>query len=437
LKEDLVLFISLEEQGVIKFFLKEGSMATIDDKMNLVITILNDARKKYHRGQESPLTDTEYDLYMANLSSLETKAGRRLPGSPTADYAVGYEPEEEKIEHPYPVLSLKDTKDVDELLRFLDGEDGVLSWKLDGISIVLYYNNGVLNSAVSRGDGHVGQDITKNVQLMRGVPETIQYRRKFIVRGEGVISIKDFELLKQTEEGDHYSNPRNMVAGLINRTKTFSPLIVSAAFVAHTIMSDTSGHRIYTRNDQLLYLKELGFRVVPHSIVRNFELKPEIERYTNEVESYEYPVDGLVLAINSIEAGEARGTTASHPKHSMAFKWPDISALTRVVAMEWSVSSTGLITPIVIFEPVQLEGTIVQRANLHNLRKFKSLGIGFGDIIKVHKANKIIPEVEENLSRTATFEYPLLCPVCGKPTNVVTNDVTEKLYCWQCKHETL
>lgn len=409
-----------------------------EERMRDLIDILNDAREKYYSGtEESPLTDSQYDLRMKELAALELSEGKHFPDSP-AEFAVGFEPFEAKVKHQYPILSLKDTKNVDELVRFLGEEDGLLSWKLDGVSIVLYYKDGILDKALSRGDGHIGKDITKNVILMKGVPRTIQQDGTLIVRGEGVIGLSDFDAIKQTEEGDHYSNPRNMVAGLVNRTTSVSPLTESMHFVAHTLVAMTPENgRIHTRNSHLQYLEELGFEVVPNSMVHNFDMRSEISRYTAEAELFAYPVDGLVLAVNNIRIANSMGSTARYPKHSMAFKWPDVSALTKVTGVEWSMSPTGLLTPIVIFEPVILEGTTVKRANLYNLKKFKDLGIGFGDVIKVHKANKIIPEIIENLTRSGTAEYPVLCPVCGKPTTQVVNRLTEKLYCWHCKHPTI
>lgn len=409
---------------------------TVEDRMRRLIEILNNARYKYYASDtdESALTDKQYNSYLYELSVLEKASGIKLSGSPID--LVGYDEPEAKTEHIKPVLSLKDTKDVDELLRFLDGEDGVLSWKLDGISIVLHYEDGELKLALSRGNGHTGKDITKNVKMMSEVPLDIPAKGKLVVRGEGVIALSDFHKLKQTEEGEHYKNPRNLAAGLINRSKTPSLLTKSIAFIAHSIVlaDEIDGHILH-RHEQLEYLKHLGFDVVPHALVMNYTLKSCIDEYTAHVDSFDYPVDGLVLAIDNIKRGEERGYTNSHPKHSMAFKWQDESALTTVIGMEWSVKpDTGYITPIVLLEPVELDGTTVKRANLHNVKVFKDLALGTGDKVKIYKANKIIPVVEENLTRSGTMEYPIFCPACGKPTYLTATDKTEKLYCWHCGH---
>lgn len=406
--------------------------------MRYLIKILNNARYKYYSSEddESAMTDKEYNARLYELSVLEQASGIKLKGSPID--IVGYDEPENKLPHFEPVLSLKDTKDIDELLRFLEEEDGVLSWKLDGISIILHYEDGKLQLALSRGNGHVGKDITKNVVMIPNVPRHISMKGRLIVRGEGVISLSDFDLLKQTEEGEHFKNPRNLAAGLLNRSRTTSLLLKSINFIAHSVIfSEEDDSRIRTRHKHLERLEELGFTVVPHTLVRNYTLKGVIDDYTKNVEFYNYPVDGIVLAIDNVDKGVARGTTVAFPKHSIAFKWPDTSAITEVVGIMWNVTKkTGYINPIVLLKPVELEGTTVQRANLHNVRVFKNLALGFGDKVKVYKANKIIPVVEENLTRSGEFQVPLYCPVCHHPTCLITTDKTEKLYCWNCAKET-
>ena len=403
---------------------------TKETRMADLIDILNDASQKYYTSdEESPISDSQYDRYLRELVALEEETGIMLFGSPSLK--VGFsEPADVRIKHCAPILSLKDTQNVDEMLYFLGEKEGVLSWKLDGVGIVLYYSGGILEKALSRGDGEYGKDITKNVILMRYVPKTIPIKETIIIRGEGCLSLKDFDRIKKTKEGEKYRNPRNLAAGLINGTKTTNVLLRYMSFIAHTaILIDQD---LSTRYKQFGYLKKLGFRVVPHSKVLNFELKGEIERYTNEIQNFEFPVDGLVLTLNDIRYGESLGATAKFPKHSIAFKWPDEAALTTVTGMKWSVSQTGLITPVVIFEPVTLEGTTVKQANLHTLKLFKDLDIGIGDTIKIFKANKIIPQVEENYTRSGTEKYPERCPDCGHETAVVTNSKTSKLYCYSC-----
>ena len=407
-----------------------------EKRMVELIDILNDACQKYYSptpDDEVTMSDAQYDRYLSELIHLEADTGIKFEGSPTMK--VGFtEPEEKKIRHYAPVLSLKDTKNVDDMLYFLGEEEALLSWKLDGVSIVLYYSFGALQRAVSRGDGHQGKDITKNVMLLQNVPLNIPLKHNLIVRGEGCVSLKDFDRLKKTAEAEKYSNPRSMASGLINGTKTTNVLLRHMHFIAHSIVMVDGPERssLTTRSRQLDYLKRLNFKVVRYVHVYNYQLKSQIENYTSEIERFEFPVDGLVLTLNDIKLSDSLGATAKYPKHSIAFKWPDEIALTTVTGMKWSVSSTGLITPVVTFTPVNLEGTDVKQANLHTLKVFEELEIGKGDTLRIFKANKIIPEVLDNLTRSGTEEYPKYCPVCGTETTVVANEKTRKLYCFMC-----
>lgn len=407
-------------------------------RMVELIDILNDASRKYYSStdEESPLTDSQYDKYLKELVELEEETGIKLKGSPSLN--VGYlDIENDKVKHFQPVLSLKDTKDINDLLSFINEHEALLSWKLDGVSIILHYNKGKLQLGLTRGDGHYGKDITKNVQFIKHVPLEIPFTQKLIIRGEGCIARNEFDILKRTKEGEKYKNPRNMVSGLVNATKTTNILLKRVDFIVHSVifLEGQTDYGITTREQQFEFLEKfkLGFKIVPYQKVRNFELKYTIEHFTNNVQNFAYPVDGLVLSLNDISYGESLGATAKYPKHSIAFKWPDDIVLTRVTGMKWSISSTGLITPVVIFEPIILEGTSVRQANLHTLKKFEDLQIGIGDTLRIFKANKIIPEVEDNLTRSGTEEYPRYCPVCGAKTTVVETDVTKKLYCYNCK----
>jgi DNA ligase (NAD+) len=406
-------------------------------RMKELVDELNESSRKYYSGgeedDEPPMTDACYDRKLSELMFLEQETGVKLPNTPTI--RVGFEEAVEgKVKHYSPVLSLKDTKSIDDLLHFLGENEGILSWKLDGISIVLYYANGNLVRALSRGDGLWGKDITKNVMLMRNVPKTISTKSNLIIRGEGCLSLREFEQIKRTKEGEGYRNPRNLAAGLINGTRTTNTLLRHMSFIAHSvILMEGIGGNIKTLCEQFLYLQTLGFRVVPHHKVQNYTLKRIIEDCSESVKYFEYPTDGLVLALDDLEYGKSLGTTAKYPKHSMAFKWPDVMVLTHVIGMKWSVSQTGLITPVALLEPVELEGTTVKQANLHTLKGFFDLGIGVGDTVRVYKANKIIPEIDENLTRSGTEAYPLSCPKCGGGTKVIASEKTIKLYCTSCQ----
>ena len=402
-----------------------------EDRMKELINILNPARFDYYNGlKESELSDKQYDAYSKELMNLESSSGIILSGSPSA--SVGTCESSDKIKHIKPILSLKDTKNVDDLLRLLKEKEGVLSWKLDGLSIVLYYNDGKLLYALSRGDGHYGKDITTNVKCIKGVPLKIPVKTFTVIRGEGCIATKEFDDIKKTKEGERFSNPRNLAAGLINRKVTSKILLRHMTFIVHNAIVLDEPFEKYS--DQLDYLQSIGFKTVPYLKVLNFELVDAIQRFTEVVSSFAYPVDGLVLVINDLAYAQSLGATAKFPKGSIAFKWPDETKETFVSGIKWSVSKTGLITPVVIFEPVLLEGTVVHQANLHTLKGFEKLQLGYGDTIVVYKADKIIPEVEENLTRSNGFSIPKTCPVCGGKTFIMENDKTKKLYCERCKN---
>ena len=410
---------------------------SIEDKMKKIVELLNSACIAYYTGEEeSPISDEEYDRYLSELRKLEDIAGYQLAESPTI--RVGYEEMEDKIKHYAPILSLKDTKSIDDLQHFLGEKEAVLSWKLDGVSIVLYYQNGKLDRAVSRGDGSMGKDITRNVKLIPNVPQTIETNNTVIVRGEGCIKLTDFDILKQTPEGEKYRNPRNLASGLINSKGTRDSLIAYMTFIAHSVIFINGfGRELETKTDLLEYLELLKFDVVPHIKVVNHTLQKEIDTFTYEVNEFDYPVDGLVLTLDNLSYSNSLGSTAKYPRDSMAFKWPDITAMTNVNGMKWSVSQTGLITPVVTFDPVEIEGTTVKQASLHNIRIFEDFKIGIGDKIEVFKANKIIPEVKENYTKSNTERYPEKCPVCNHQTVVMSSARTKKLYCIHCAGDQL
>ena len=406
----------------------------IESRMRILINMLKDASEAYYTGKyESPLSDLQYDAYFAELVELEVTAGYRLPDSPTM--RVGYSEDDDKIKHYAPILSLKHTKSLDDLLYFLGEEEGLLSWKIDGISIVLYYDNGQLNKAVTRGDGMVGKDITKNALAMSNVLKKIDSKGTVIIRGEGCISYSEFNKLRDSKPDNKiYKNPRNLAAGLLN-TREPSSLLRYLSFIAHSaILLDIPENNIKydIKEDILSYLDLLGFHVVPYVKVYNYTLKHELDGFTNYAERFDYPVDGLVLTMNDIGYGRSLGSTSRYPRDTMAFKWEDICVKTKVRSVKWSVSRNGLITPIVSFDPVELDGTTVRQANLHSLKIFENLQLGRGDIIEVYKANKIVPEVKENYTRSDMETYPKYCPICDHPTGVVESLKTRKLICPEC-----
>lgn len=406
----------------------------IQEQMKELIAGLNDAARRYYTlGEQSSMTDKEYDAKLKELSELEYATEIIFDDSPTQ--RVGYiDMDCKKVKHEIPLLSLNSTKELDDIDAFIRDQQGVLSWKIDGVSITLYYEMGLLKRALSRGNGIWGKDITKNVVLMMNVPLTIPNKNAIIVRGEGCISLKEFDLLKKTQEGEKYMNPRNLASGLINGTKTTSLLLKHMKFIAHSILKlDGELLDVKTRKERLLYLEKLGFKVVENYLVDAKHARNCIIDMSENANSYPYPVDGLVLALNDLLFSESLGATAKFPHDSIAFKWPDETKETCVIGMKWSVSNTGLITPIVQFKPILLEGTTVKQANLHSLKIFQELKIGIGDKILIYKANKIIPRVERNLTNSNTEKHPTDCPVCGNLTTVIITDKTEKLQCNNCR----
>lgn len=405
------------------------------ERMQYLIDVLNRNSKLYYtRDGEGCITDYEFDKLLDELSRLEDILGVVLPDSPSRH--IGWvELKSDKAPHIRPILSLKSTKSIDELLYFVGEREAVMSWKLDGLSLVLYYSGGKLVNALTRGDGHMGKVIFDKALLMPSIPKEIPTKEDLVVRGEGCISLDEFEAIKRTKSGEQFSNPRNLAAGIINTVARSSILLRHLTFIAHSTVSSTGFQSPieFTVASELRYLADLGFNVVPHSVIHNFQLKHEVERYTESIANFEYPVDGLVLSLNDIPYRESLGETARFPRGSLAFKWPDEIGTTAVRGMKWSVSRTGLITPVVILEPIDLDGTIVRQANLHSLKGFEDLAIGKGDILEVYKANKIIPEVSSNLTRSGTEPTPHICPRCGGPTRIAESIRTRKLYCDSCK----
>ena len=403
-------------------------------RMKELIAQLNQATKVYTLGEAS-IPDRKWDALFAELIVLELETGIQLPDSPTI--SAGFDDAYCKVEHSQPILSLKSTKDEEDLVKFLKDKEGVLSWKLDGISVVLYYRNGKLVSAATRGNGQFGKDIFKKVQMLHGVPKKLNQKIDAVVRGEAVCRLDTFEQIRNTKQGERYSNPRSLVAGLLNpSSRTHNTLLKQIWFIAHTPVElhiDEVG-AAYTLMEQLRYLKDLGFEVdsIDPAIVTAEDVLTGVNMSNSIIDTCPFPVDGLVLTFNDLHYGQSLGHTNHHPKHSIAYKWKDICKESMVTGVKWSVSRTGLITPVVQFDPIELEGTTVSQANLHSLKIFEDLMIGKGDILQIYKANKMIPAVQENLTRSGKEKYPKKCPECGKKTHVHKTDKTRKLYCYRC-----
>ncbi|GAA6491243.1 NAD-dependent DNA ligase LigA [Candidatus Bariatricus faecipullorum] len=400
-------------------------------RMQDLVTLLNKAGKAYYQESREIMSNYEYDALYDELKGLEEELGTVLAGSPTIH--VGYEVLSElpKERHESPMLSLDKTKDVSRLAEFVGDQKAVISWKLDGLTIVLTYRDGELFKAVTRGNGETGEVITNNAKVFANVPLRIPYQGELILRGEAVIGYKDFERINATiEDVDaKYKNPRNLCSGSVRQLNSEITAQRNVKFYAFTLVRarDVDFHN--SRKYQLDWLETQGFDVVEHYMVTRDTLEERVAFFEQKIPENDFPSDGLVLVYDDIAYGESLGRTAKFPRDSFAFKWADEVKETRLKEIEWSPSRTGLINPVAIFEPVELEGTTVSRASVHNLSIMEELKLGIGDTIEVYKANMIIPQIARNLTGSGTVEVPAVCPVCGGKTEIRQMNDARSLYC--------
>ena len=404
---------------------------TKTDRMKYLVETLNAAAKAYYAEDREIMTNLEYDRLYEELEALEAETGMVLANSPTV--TVGYEAVEElpKERHETPMLSLGKTKDREELRDWLQGQEAILSWKLDGLTVVLTYREGELVKAVTRGNGEIGEVITNNARTFKNLPLNIPFKGELVLRGEAVISYSDFEKINAgIEDVDaRYKNPRNLCSGSVRQLNNEVTAKRNVKLYAFSLVSAAGAAFENSREKQFLFLKEQGFEVVDHLKVNPENILDAIEAFEKKIETYDIPSDGLVLTYENIAYGESLGRTAKFPRHSIAFKWADELRETTLVEMEWSASRTGLINPVAIFEPVELEGTTVSRASVHNISIVRGLKLGLGDRITVYKANMIIPQIAENLTGSDTLEIPAVCPVCGGATQIRQVNEVQSLYC--------
>lgn len=395
---------------------------------------LNKAAYAYYQENKEIMSNKEYDALYDELVALERESGIVLSGSPTN--FVGYEVVSSlaKVRHEYPALSLDKVKDREALPVWIQEKEAVLSWKLDGLTIVLTYNNGNLVQAVTRGNGIIGEDVTHNASFFRNVPLRIRDNRHIVVRGEAVISYEDFEKINTSlpEDKEPYKNPRNLASGSVRQLSSKEAEKRCIRFRPFELANSLE-LGIKTVTETFHFLKEQGFIPVEHCIVHAKDVVKQIDKIESEyITKNPLPTDGLVLAYNDIAYGQSLGMTGKFPKHSIAFKWADDTVETTLRDVEWSASRTGLINPVAIFDPVELEGTIVKRASVHNIRVLQNLQLGYGDTITVYKSNMIIPQVDENLTKNGNYiVIPDVCPVCGCKTERRCNEdnTSEFLYC--------
>ena len=392
--------------------------------------ILKEAAEAYYAKDMEIMSNLEYDRLYDELVQLEEETGIILAGSPTQ--TVGYAAVDElpKEAHDKPMLSLAKTKSREELQDWLMDKEGLLSWKLDGLTIVLTYEEGKLTKAVTRGNGEVGEVITANAKCFRNIPLSIPHKGKLVLRGEAVISYSDFEKINAAiaDEASKYKNPRNLCSGSVRQLNSAITAERSVNFYAFALVQ-CDGETFATREEQVKFLQAMGFATVPYIKVDRDNILSAIEDFAKQVENYDIPSDGLVLILDDIAYGESLGRTSKFPRDSIAFKWADELKETTLQEIEWSASRTGLINPVAIFEPVELEGTTVSRASVHNISIVRALKLGIGDRITVYKANMIIPQIAENLDMTDTLEIPYACPVCGRATEVRQINEGQFLYC--------
>lgn len=400
-------------------------------RMKELVALLNEAAKAYYAENREIMSNLEYDRLYDELAALEEKTGVILAGSPTV--SVGYEAVDElpKERHESPMLSLGKTKSREELSEWLGDQKGLLSWKLDGLTIVLTYRDGLLFKAVTRGNGEVGEVITGNARTFVNLPYRIPYQGELILRGEAVITYADFEKINEKIEDveARYKNPRNLCSGSVRQLNNEITAGRNVRFFAFALVKADGVDFENSREKQFLFLKEQGFEAVEYRSVTAQTVVEAVGEFEERVKDYPVPSDGLVLILDDIAYGESLGMTAKFPRNSIAFKWADELAETTLRSVEWSASRTGLINPVAIFDPVELEGTTVSRASVHNISIVRELKLGIGDRITVYKANMIIPQIAQNLTESGSLEIPETCPVCGAATRINKENDTETLIC--------
>lgn len=401
------------------------------EKMNMLVKKLNEAAKAYYQDAAEIMSNYEYDALYDELVALEKETGVVLASSPTVN--VGYEilTELPKERHEKPMLSLDKTKDVQVLKEWVGKHRSMLSWKLDGLTIVLTYEKGQLVKAVTRGNGEVGEVITNNAKVFQNVPLSIAYQGNLVLRGEAVITYSDFyKINEEIEAADaKYKNPRNLCSGSVRQLNNEITAKRNVNFFAFSLVKADGVDFENSHEKQMLWLKSQGFDIVGYEMVTEDTLEESVLRFASEIESNDFPSDGLVVIYDDIAYGESLGRTAKFPRNSIAFKWADEIRETTLKEIEWSPSRTGLINPVAIFEPVELEGTTVSRASVHNISVMEGLELGIGDTIEVYKANMIIPQIAENKTRSGMVCLPKHCPVCGGATEVRKIADAKALYC--------
>ena len=402
-----------------------------------LVDILHKASTAYYRDDNPIMSDKQYDDLYDELESLEKETGMIYSNSPTQNVGSETVSELDKVKHTHPMLSLAKTKSVDDLIKVYNNKNSILSLKMDGLTICLTYDNGVLTKAETRGDGHVGELVTHNAKVFDNIPLTINIKEHYEIEGEAIITYDDFETINSSLSPDNkYKNPRNLAAGSVRQLDSNIAAQRHLKFIAWKVPTED-----YSMTVGLNKASQLGFTIVPYVyfwpdqyqelLLKDLRdvFEEQIKGLMDMAGELGYPIDGLVLTYDDIQYGKSLGMTGHHPKHSIAYKFYEDEEVSRLHDVEWSMGKTGQLTPVAIFEPVEIEGTTVNRASLHNVSIFKDLKLGIGDEITVYKANAIIPQIRENLTKSGTLEIPSVCPVCGFPTEIQKDNDSEVLIC--------
>ena len=401
------------------------------ERIKELVDILNKASKAYYQDAKEIMSNFEYDALYDELVQLEKDTGIVLANSPTVN--VGYEVVSElpKEQHESPMLSLDKTKEVSVLADFAGDKKSLLSWKLDGLTVVLTYQQGKLFKAVTRGNGEIGEVITNNAKTFKNIPLSIPYEGRLVLRGEAIIKYSDFEKINREIEDAQakYKNPRNLCSGSVRQLNSEITAKRNVNFIAFALISAENVDFKNSIEQQYLWLEQQGFEVVERKEVTSSNMEETVKYFAEKIKEYDYPSDGLVLMYDDIEYGLSLGRTAKFPRNGIAFKWEDEQAETTLEYIEWSPSRTGLINPVAVFKPVELEGTTVTRASVHNISIMEELKLGDGDTIKVYKANMIIPQISENVTKSGKCVIPEICPACGERTDIKNDNGVKTLYC--------
>ena len=410
---------------------RKGFIMDKQARMKELVEVLNKASRAYYQEDREVFSNKEYDELYDELQALEKETGIVMSQSPTQN--VGYEvlSELEKETHESPMLSLDKTKSPEALRDWLGEREGLLSWKMDGLTVVLTYRDGILQKAVTRGNGVVGEVITNNARVFKNLPAKIPFAGEVVLRGEAVIKYSDFRKINEgIEDVDaRYKNPRNLCSGSVRQLNNEVTARRNVFFFAFALVKAEGRELENSVESNMLWVQDLGFEIVPYKRVTRENIIGEIQQFSEKIVENDFPSDGLVLIYDDIAYGNSLGRTAKFPRNAIAFKWADEEAETTLLHIEWSPSRTGLINPIAVFEPVELEGTTVSRASVHNLSIVRELALGTGDTIKVYKANMIIPQIAENLTRSGSIQPPEHCPVCGSTTEIKDDNGVETLHC--------